>query len=231
MANSLSIWNKSLAAIMEIPGARVNRTKFLESELRQYCDESTINNVVNGRIAPYEAINKRLLGEIAERRINYNKNRAAASSFVMGLPGGFAVFATLPADMVQYYYFLFKTAQELAYLYGFPSFCDTDGELTERSLNTLTILIGVMSNDAATTAGLKIISKQLIEQMPKIVFYDLAREVAKSLGLRITQRSFAYTVGKAVPLFGGIGKRAAAAEKQNTASAITATMTGANGRL
>jgi len=205
MANSLRIWNKLLGAILEIPGAKVNWTKFLESELRQYCDESTFNDVLDGSIASYEAISKTLLEKIANQRIKYNKNRASASSFIMGLPGGIAIAATLPADIVQYYYFLFKTAQELAYLYGFPDFCDADGELTERSLNTLTILIGVMSNDTTMTAGLKFLSKQFFDQMPKAVLYDIAREAAKTLGVRISQRSFARSITKFVPVLAGIG--------------------------
>lgn len=208
MANNLKQWNSLLGAILKIPGAKVNRNKFLEDELRQYCNVDTLSDILDGNNAPYKAIGKDRLDKIANQRINNNIKKAAFSSIITGLPGGTAIFATLPADLIQYYYFLFKTAQELAYLYGYPNFYDADNEFTERSLNILTIFIGVMSNDTTTTAGLKAISKQFIDQLDRGVFYGIAREVAKKLGLRVSQRSFSTTFGKVIPVVGGLASGA-----------------------
>lgn len=204
MANSLSKWNELLTAILNIPSAKVNRSKFLDRELRLYCDESKLNEVIEGNKAPYDAINENLLDKIADQRIKKYTNQASGFSFVSGLPGGLAMLATLPADMVQYYYYSFKIAQELAYLYGFHDFCDKNGEITERSLNTLTILIGVMSGNAITATGLKIVSSQVLEEMSKVTFYQIAKSIAKELGMMITKRSFSKVIGTAIPILGGV---------------------------
>lgn len=204
MANSLSKWNELLTAILKIPGAKVDRSKFLDRELRLYCDESKLNEVKEGNKAPYDVITEKLLDKIADQRINYYVTQASSFSFVSGLPGGFGMLVTLPADMVQYYYFLFKIAQELAYLYGFHDFCDENGELTERSLNTLTILIGVMSGNAITAAGLKIVSSQVLEQMSRVTFYQIAKSIARELGMMMSKRSILKAFGVAIPFLGGL---------------------------
>ena len=204
MANSLSQWNKVLGSILEIPGAKVSRAKFLEGEFRQYCDEFSINKIITEEKAPYEVVSVTTLNRIADKRIDYYSRTASSISFLTGLPGGFTMLATLPADMIQYYFYLFKIAQELAYLYGFHDFCDANGQLTERSLNTLTILIGVMTGDAIKATGLKTISSEALEQMPKVLFYRIAREIAVKLGVKLSTRSVVKGVSHAIPILGGV---------------------------
>lgn len=206
MANSLSQWNKVLGSILEIPGAKVNRAKFLEGEFRQYYDEFSINRIITEVASPYEVVTVATLNKIADKRIDFYAKIASSISFFTGLPGGFTMLAALPADMIQYYFYLFKIAQELAYLYGFHDFCDENGKLTERSLNTLTILIGVMTGASGSinVAGQKIIISQALEQMPKIAFYQISKEIAIELGIRLSTRSIVKGVSLAVPFLGGV---------------------------
>lgn len=205
MANSLSQWNKVLGSILEIPGAKVNRAKFLEGEFRQYCDGPSLNRIKEGA-SPYEVVTVATLNKIADKRIDFYARIASSISFFTGLPGGFTMLAALPADMIQYYFYLFKIAQELAYLYGFHDFCDENGKLTERSLNTLTILIGVMTGASGSinVVGQKIIISQALEQMPKIAFYQISKEIAIELGVRLSTRSIVKGVSLAIPFLGGV---------------------------
>lgn len=36
------------------------------------------------------------------------------------MPGGFAMAATIPVDIAQYYGYMLRATQKLLYLYGFP---------------------------------------------------------------------------------------------------------------
>ena len=52
--------------------------------------------------------------------INFERNCVSGISAALGMPGGVAMSATIPADIVQYYGYTLRAAQKLMYLYGFP---------------------------------------------------------------------------------------------------------------
>ena len=58
------------------------------------------------------------LDTLADETITYETNKSAALSFAAGLPGGFAMLGTIPADLMQYYAHALRIMQKLAYLYG-----------------------------------------------------------------------------------------------------------------
>ncbi len=43
---------------------------------------------------------------------------STAISAAAGIPGGYAMIATIPADIIQYYGVALRFAQEMVYLYG-----------------------------------------------------------------------------------------------------------------
>ena len=51
-----------------------------------------------------------------------------ALSAIAGIPGGFALLATVPADTAQYLGHMLRVAQKLAYLYSWPDLFEEDDE-------------------------------------------------------------------------------------------------------
>lgn len=69
------------------------------------------------------------LDSLANAVINAETIKVTAISAAAGIPGGVAMAATIPADLAQFYGFVIRTAQELAYLYGWDEIFDESSEL------------------------------------------------------------------------------------------------------
>ena len=100
---------------IQIPGVKVNRDKFL-AELF-VTEDVAIQNVLDlGSIAA--GITQERLTSIANKLILKRTSQSSAASFVAGIPGGLAMAATIPADVMQFFGMARRLAQELSYLYG-----------------------------------------------------------------------------------------------------------------
>lgn len=107
-----------LAKVVRVPGVRVNRDEFLRQELRKLrMDDDAIARAIDSN--PLLAgVDLTEIDRLAEEAISYETNKSAAISFVAGIPGGFAMLGTIPADLMQYYVHALRIMQKLAYLYG-----------------------------------------------------------------------------------------------------------------
>lgn len=113
------VWRRVLRASMAMPGAKVDRVAFLHTQLHNYCDKRQIMLAVEERPVvagiPGDAIDR-----IADSCIKGHVLKASSISFATGLPGGWAMAGTIPADLAQFYWHALVLAQKLAYLYGWP---------------------------------------------------------------------------------------------------------------
>ena len=130
-----------------------------------------------------------------------------------GIPGGFAMAATIPADTLQFYAFALRMAQEIAYLYGEKDLFENGGLESERATNQLLLYCGVMLGASGAAQAVRLVSaslaKQALKKLPqmaltKTFYYPIVKSVAKALGARMTKGIFAKGVSKAVPLIGGV---------------------------
>ena len=211
MENEIQVWNKVMSAALAIPGVKVDRTCFLLTELRPYCSsKETLGKAINN---PVDVLSKEQLDMLANSCINNHLIKVSTLSFVSGFPGGLTMAATIPADIVQYYWHTFVLAQKLSYLYGFPDLCNEKGELTENSQDMLTMFVGVMMGVAAANNAIRPMSKAFAEQevkrLPqkastKTLYYPIVKQIAKWLGVSLTRGSFAKSLGKLIPVMGGI---------------------------
>lgn len=121
------------------------------------------------------------------------------------------MIGTLPADTAQYYYHVLKLAQKLAYIYGYPSLLDDEGNLSDTAVNVLTVFVGVMLGVATANKVLTDLSKALAEQMvkrlprmalTKTFWYPLIKSIAKWIGIKITKDGFAKGAAKIIPFLG-----------------------------
>lgn len=196
------------------PGVHVTRANFLQKELYKNHSQSVINKAI--ATTPQQAgISSDEISKIADEAINYERNCVSGLSAALGVPGGWAIAATIPADIVQYYGYTFRAAQKLLYLYGFPEIGSDDGELylDSQTINQLIICLGVMNGVAGANNAIKGMAKALavgVEKkllntaLTKGTFYPLVREIAKWFGIRMTKSIFAGFFKKAIPIVGGV---------------------------
>lgn len=207
MSNETSTWNQLMSAAISMPGVKVNREKFLRKELKSYCTNEKIQIAIKEK--PIKVLAPHVIDDLASSCINWHSLKVTGISAATGLGG----FATIPADIVQYYWHVFVLCQKLAYLYGYPDLCDEEGNITEASQNMLTLFVGIMMGASAAGEGLKYITEQIVKQsvkrlpemaIAKTVYYPIIRQVAKWIGVKLTKDTVAKGVGKALPVLGGI---------------------------
>ncbi len=201
-----------LKSALKVPGVKINREEFLEKELKNYCDESQVEMAI--KLSPQKAgISKNLIDKISDICINYETNKVTLISGITGLPGGWTLAATIPADVAQYFAHIMIIAQKLAYLHGWRQVDSIEDDLNSESANELLIFIAVMmgvggigSNVAslaskiAANNGLKF----LFKGMWKNATFKLIQKILKQIGIKITQTSVSKAFSKVVPILGGI---------------------------
>ena len=199
-----------IAQIIKLPVARVDRAEFLHKELIRYYPEETVKTALEYNPA-YAGIGKQRINNIADQVIQRETNKVAGISFAAGLPGGFALAATIPADVVQYLAFTIRAIQEIAYLYGFDEF-DFEEELDSYAMDQILIFLGAMYGVQGVDGSIKVIaeaaaqktSKDLAnEALTKTAIYPVVKKVAKELRSKITKRIYVKGASKAVPVIGG----------------------------
>ena len=211
MANETQIWNKILATVLKMPGVKVDRETFLRKELRSYCNQSRLQML--GAVRPYAIVSDKVIDRVASSCINRHTVLATTGSTLAGLPGGLAMAATIPGDLTQYFYHVFVLSQELAYLYGFPDFCDENGELSEMAYDLLTVFVGVMMGASVAENGVSdlamAVAESAVTRLPRVALtkaaiYPIASQVARIVGMKLTKEGFARGVGKLIPIAGGL---------------------------
>lgn len=157
-------------------------------------------------------ISKNELKKIANSYITKRTIGSSSASFLAGIPGGFAMAATIPADLLQFFGISIRLAQELAYIYGAENFF-VDDELNEETKGQIILYLGTMLGASGAAEGVRVISaqlsKQALKQLPKQALtkgfiYPLVKSIAKFLGIKLTKDTFAKGVAKVIPVIGGV---------------------------
>ena len=203
------LWHRILRAAMALPGAKVDRASFLESQLTNHCPEEQLREAIRTRPAA-AGIQLDLIERLAESSMKSQVLKASAISFGTGLPGGWAMAATIPADLAQYFWHAIVLSQKLAYLYGWPDLLE-DGELDEEAELRITLLIGAMMGAAQANRVLSKVAAELAGQvahrlprqaLTKTAYYPVVKLVGRWIGVQITKQSFARGLSKAIPIIG-----------------------------
>ncbi|MCR4602340.1 MAG: tellurite resistance TerB family protein [Prevotella sp.] len=204
-------WSHVLSAVLDLPGVKVNRVAFLRKELKAYCSASKLDMLDSVR--PYTIVSDRVIDAVAQKCINRHTTLATAASTIAGLPGGLAMAATIPGDITQYYFHVVVLSQKLAYLYGFPDFCDEEGQLSEMTSDLLTAFMGAMMGVKVADQGISELAKgmarQAVGRLPRVAItktavYPVASTIARVAGMKLTKEGFAKGLGKFIPIAGGL---------------------------
>lgn len=207
--------NVSLANVIgtaiQIPGVKVIRNEFL-SEAFKDVDSNELEIILEK--GPVKAGRSRdELSKKAKKFIYEKTFMSSGASFLAGLPGGLAMAATIPADLLQFYGVALRLAQELAYLYGEEDLW-SDGVLDkDKVTNQLILYCGVMLGATGAAQTVRVLSsalsKQALAKLPqmaltKTFYYPIVKSIAKAFGVKMTKEVFAKGVSKAVPVIGGV---------------------------
>ena len=196
------------------PGVRINRKDFLKKELSTKYPEVTVDKAINETPA-LAGIKSEDLDKICDEVIKKERNIVSGISFALGVPGGAAMLATIPADVAQYYGCMLRVVQEELYLYGFPQLeiGNEGATLDSETLNLITLCLGTMYGVAGAKNALQSVAKALSKgvekklismSLTKGTIYPIVKKTASWFGVRMTKQIFAGAVGKAIPIVGGV---------------------------
>ena len=199
---------------LRVPGIRIDRNEFLEAELKQRFDESVVQKAI--ATTPAQAgITIEQLDPITDQVIQFERTCVSGIAAVLGAPGGFAMVATIPADIIQYYGYMLRAAQKLFYLYGFQQIDVSEEKqaMDSTTMNVLIICLGTMYGVAGAKNALlgvcnalaKGVEKQLIKAaLTKGTIYPIVKKTAQWFGVKMTKSVFAGFFKKAIPVVGGV---------------------------
>ena len=163
---TLNIQDVIILAI-KTPGVHVTREKFLRKEPFKNYPPEVVDDAI-ARTPALAGIPVEEISKIADEVINYERVCVSGISTALGMPGGAAMTATIPADFVQHYGYTLRAVQKLLYLYGFPEI-DSDEEgvsLDSETVNRIIICLGVMNGVAEANNAIKGLAKTVKSAIP-----------------------------------------------------------------
>ena len=202
-----------LAKVVRVPGVRINREEFLRQELRKlHLSDDVIARAIDLN-SLHAGVSLTAIDRLAEEAISYETNKSAAISFVAGIPGGFAMLGTIPADLMQYYAHALRIMQKLAYLYGWGELLPDGRDADDDTLGVLAVFFGVMLGVGGAaqslTAFARVAAKTAYQNhatkraLMSITWYPVVKHSLRLIGINITKSTAAKGFSKIVPVIGG----------------------------
>ena len=203
-----------LKMVIRLRGVQIDRDDYLHQELRKLgTDDDTIALALE--TTPVQAgLTLAQLDGLTAATITFETRKSAAISFAAGLPGGFAMLATIPADVTQYYVHAFRVMQKLAYIYGWKDFLSDLNEIDDETLGKMSLFLGVMLGVSGAASSLTTFAKQIArpalqkqiakQTLTKTAWYGPMKQTLKLIGVKVSKDSFAKGVTRTVPVIGGV---------------------------
>ena len=199
---------------LKVPGIRINRKEFLEKEFFKRYPKEVIEAAILHTPA-YAQISLEEIDRIADDVIQFERVCVSGISTALGMPGGVAMVATIPADIAQYYGYMLRATQKLLYLYGFPQIDTTEQgqKFDSETMNLLILCMGTMYGVAGANNALKTMARALaigVEKklmrtaLTKGTIYPIVKKVSSWFGVRMTKQIFSSFFKKAIPIVGGV---------------------------
>ncbi len=200
-----------ISTAIQLPGVKVSRDVFLKEQFKELT-QAEIDLILQS--GPVEAgVSREILARKAKKIIRERSAVSSGASFLAGLPGGIAMAATIPADLLQFYGVALRMAQELVYLYGEADmWCDNAPD-PDKITNQLILYCGVMLGVTGAAQTVRIMSsalaKQALKKLPqkaltKTFYYPVIKSILKFFGVSVTKSTFAKGVSKVIPVIGGV---------------------------
>ncbi len=199
-----------ISSSIKIPGVKVNRKSFLADQFPN--QDISIQEIIDK--GPIEAgISRETLDSVANNLILKRTSQSSIASFVAGIPGGLAMMATIPADVLQFFGMSLRLAQELSYLYGAEDLF-VNGEVDDETVRSQFIMYcGVMFGVSGAVTGVRVLTTQIAKTagkkipqkaLTKTIWYPIVKKIGKAIGVKITKSTVGNAVEKAIPVVGGV---------------------------
>ena len=199
-----------ITSAIQIPGVKVDRKKFLAEMFAT--EEVAIQDVLD--LGPVAAnISQDRLTALANKHILKRTSESSVASFVAGIPGGFAMAATIPLDVLQFFGMALRLAQELSYMYGASDLWQNGQVDDEKVKNQLLLYCGVMFGVSGAVSGVRVLTTQIakttLKKLPqkaltKTFWYPIVKQMGKAIGVKVTKSTVAKGVSKVIPVIGGV---------------------------
>lgn len=199
---------------LKTPGIKINRAEFLAKTLKKRFPQETIDAAIAE--SPMRAnIAQAEINKMANEAINFERTCVSGISAALSAPGGVAMVATVPADLMQYYAYLLRMAQKLLYLYGFPQIDteETGEKFDDGTMNTLILCFGVMYGVAGANKALLTVAKALGAGLSKKfmqtavtkgTIYPVLKAILKCFNVKLTKQLASKAINHSLPVIGGV---------------------------
>lgn len=213
MSNESVVIYELIEKALNIPGIKVERNVFLAETFKGKVKSSDISLLLEKGPIKSGLISRKDIKKTAIMVANKRKLACSGLSFMAGIPGGMAMAGTIPADLLQFFAFNLRLAQEIAYIYGYEDFWSGDILNHEKVEHQLILFLGVMFGVGGASSVTRLtasnLSKTTLKKLPKIAltktwYYPIVKKIAKFVGLTLTKDTFAKGVSKAIPVMGGL---------------------------
>lgn len=199
-----------ITSAIQIPGVKVDRKKFLAEMFAT--ENVAIQDVLD--LGPIAAnIPQDKLTALANKHILKRTSESSIASFVAGIPGGFAMAATIPLDILQFFGMALRLAQELSYIYGSDDLWQ-DGKVDDEKVkNQLLLYCGVMLGVSGAVSGLRVLTTQVAKTaakkipqkaLTKTFWYPIIKKIGKAVGVNVTKKAVGQGFKKIIPVVGGV---------------------------
>lgn len=199
-----------ITGAVQIPGVKVDRKKFLAEVFAN--QDFAIQDIID--LGPLQAnVPKEILSKLANKHILTRTGQSSVASFIAGIPGGLAMAATVPLDVLQFFGMALRLAQELSYLYGADDLWQ-NGELDDEKVkNQLLLYCGVMFGVSGAVSGVRVLTTQIakttLKKLPqkaltKTFWYPMIKQIGKAIGVKVTKSTVAKGISNAIPVIGGV---------------------------
>ncbi|MBO4367352.1 MAG: bacteriochlorophyll 4-vinyl reductase, partial [Clostridia bacterium] len=148
-----------VSAALKVPGVKIDRNAFLVEQFKDYPKETLDQILSDGPVIA--GITQQQLHKKAEAILLDGTLKSTAASFAAGLPGGLALAISVPADMIQFYAFSLRIAQQIAYVYGEPDLWSGVTLDEEKVRNQLLLYLGVMLGATGAVQTIRVLSSSL----------------------------------------------------------------------
>lgn len=199
-----------ISTSVQIPGVKVSRDKFLAETFAT--EDVVLQDVLD--YGPIKAgITRDKISLISNKLILKRTSQSSAASFLAGIPGGLAMAATIPADVMQFFGMALRLAQELSYLYGAEDLWQNGIIDEEKIRNQLIMYCGVMFGVSGAVSGVRVLSTQIakttLHKLPqkaltKTFWYPVVKQIGKAVGVKVTKTTVSQGISKAIPVIGGV---------------------------
>ena len=196
---------------LRIPGIQVDRTSFLADQFKNEQPDFVRCIIDKGPVE--SGLTREELYKKAKKIVWDRTIFSSTASFIAGLPGGWTMAATIPADLLQFYAVALRMAQEIMYLYGEKDLWENGTPDDEAVVNQLLLYCGTMFGVSGASAAVRAMSSALAKQVAKTLpqkaltktfYYPIVKSIAKFFGAKMTKDVFAQGISKAIPVVGGV---------------------------